>query len=151
MGSVNTGSAIYFIASAAFAAPYTCHVTTFCARFPKVSLNLAASLNVPREKVTFSSPDLGAVNFSLGDTAVLPLDACAPRRCQSCQDLPILLFLDLLFLNFIFLDLLLLLNLLFFFTFALVGLAFTGLDFYGFDFFLDLLFFFTYLTYTFAK
>ena len=113
-------------------------------------MNLAASLVFPRDQVTFSSPDVGAVKFSLGTNAVLPLDACAPRCCWSRQDFPVLLFLDLLFLDFLFLDLLLFLEL-FFCTFALDGLAFAGLDFSGFAFLVDLLFFFTYSAYTFAK
>ena len=128
-GCINTVSAISFIAFAAFADPYTCHVPTCCASLSRVSLNLAASLVFPRDKVTFSSPDVGAVKFSLGTNAVLPLDACAPRCCWSRQAFPILLFQGLLLPDLLFLDLLLLLDLLLFFTFALAGLASAGLAF----------------------
>ena len=41
-----------------------------------------------REKVNFSSHDVGALNFSLGTTVVLPLDACAPRRCRFSKLFP---------------------------------------------------------------
>ena len=108
-------------------------------------MNLAASLVVPQEKVDFSSPDVGAVNFYVGTTAVLPLNACVPQRCRSRQAFPILVLLDLIFLY-----LLLFLDLLFLFTFSLSGLSLAGLAFSVFAFLLDLIFF-TYLTYTFAK
>ena len=114
MGCVNTVSAISFITFAAFVSPYTCHVPTCCARLSRVSLNLSTSLVVPRDKVKFSSPDVGAVNFSLGTTAVLPLDACAPRRFRFCQYFSVLPLLDLLLLDLLFLDLLLLMDLIFF-------------------------------------
>ena len=90
MGRIKTGSDMYFIAFAEFAAPYKFHVPTCCASLTRVSLNLAEYLVVTREKVTFSSPDVVAVNLSLGTTAVLPPDACAPWRCRSHHAFPIL-------------------------------------------------------------
>ena len=99
MGCVKTGSVVYFISFKAFASPYTCHIPTCYASLSRVSLNLAASLIVPQENVTFSSPDIGAVNFSLGTTAVLPINTCAPGRCWSLRAFPILILLDLLFLD----------------------------------------------------
>ena len=86
----------------AFADPYTCYITTCYVSLSKVSLNLAASIVVPQEKVKISSTDIEAVNFSLGIIAFLPLDTCAPHHCQSCQYFPILILLDLLFLDLFF-------------------------------------------------
>ena len=45
------------------------------------------------EPCCISHPDLVAVNFSLGTTVVLPLDACAPRCCRFRHAFPIFFYL----------------------------------------------------------